>query len=943
MRRREALFPSLSVRLGSWLGVSVVLAICAVDLVGWLLGLPLLTSIISAWTPMRVVTALCMGTSASALVLVLRVSSSTGRSRVAQILGAVVGLIALLTLVSYVRLMSTGVPASWAEVPVLDLFLAPVRRMALVTAFLLLTTGVAVVLLAAGGRRSAGVAHALLLPAAVVSYLVPVSYLLGVQAIHEWFDVPVAMNTGIAFCALCFAMFCARVDTWLMSAFTGNQAGGAMTRRLLPALLPLPVLIGWLRLYGEHTGVFQSDVGVVFVAITYTVCLVTIVWLTARSLDRTDEMRKAAERELGMSQRRLATTLASIGDAVMAADRDGRIAFMNPVAEALTGWTSKEAFGRPLPEIFHIINEESRLPADDPVARVFREKRVVGLANHTILVRKDGTEVAIDDSGAPIRDEGGNVIGAVLVFRDISERRQTEEALRLSEEKFALAFANNPAAIALTRLDDGLFLEVNDTWAAMTGYRRDEAIGHSARQMNIWPSQEDAASFVKELLQNGSLRGHEQAFHKKSGEIYVAQLSAQILPIQGETLILSTLVDITDRKRAEEKIKQLNADLETRVVERTAEAERRAEQLRALATEVIRAEERERRRLAQVLHDGLQQLLVAAKMRVGLARTGAKGQEQIEKALNEVTDLLMQSIESSRSLTAELSPPALYDAGLPEALGWLARWMEEKHGLEVDVRTDGNTDTSSLESRVLLFQGARELLFNVAKHAGVERVSMALLRAGPNIRLEIVDSGQGFDPAERRPGAYSGGFGLFSLRERLEPLGGHMFVDSTPGVGTCVALEIPDATAIESPPAEAHQDGTRMPVRPAGSLVSETAIRVLLVDDHAIVRQGLAGMIAGENGIEVVGEAGDGLEAVAMARKLQPDTIIMDVNMPRMNGLEATQAITAEMPEIKVIGLSVHDCNDMETKMREAGAWAYMDKSGPGEDLIAAIRASREG
>ena len=102
---------------------------------------------------------------------------------------------------------------------------------------------------------------------------------------------------------------------------------------------------------------------------------------------------------------------------------------------------------------------------------------VVGLANHTILVKKDGTEVPIDDSGAPIRDADGNIMGVVLVFRDISNRRQMEEALGLSEEKFAKAFAINPAAVAMTRLEDGRIVEVNETWSAMFGYNRDEVVG----------------------------------------------------------------------------------------------------------------------------------------------------------------------------------------------------------------------------------------------------------------------------------------------------------------------------------------------------------------------------------------------------------------------------------------------------------------------------------
>ncbi len=265
--------------------------------------------------------------------------------------------------------------------------------------------------------------------------------------------------------------------------------------------------------------------------------------------------RKRAEEALRESEQRWAATLSSIGDAVIATDVSGRITFMNPVAEDLTGWTFGDASMKPVGQIFNIVNEQTRREVESPVTKVLREGMVVGLANHTILVKKDGTEVPIDDSGAPIRDNDGTTTGVVLVFRDITERKRAEEALRLSEEKFAVSFANNAAGIAITRLEDGLFLEVNDTWVALNGYSREEVIGRYARTMHIWPTTEASTRFVQALQEKGSLRGWEQEFLKKSGEVFVAQLSAQILTLRGEKVILSTLVDITDRKRAEEALR----------------------------------------------------------------------------------------------------------------------------------------------------------------------------------------------------------------------------------------------------------------------------------------------------------------------------------------------------------------------------------------------------
>ena len=266
---------------------------------------------------------------------------------------------------------------------------------------------------------------------------------------------------------------------------------------------------------------------------------------------RVEERTKA----LSESEQRWAATLASIGDAVIASDVAGNITFMNAVAEKLTGWTFLDAVMKPIDEVFNIVNEYTRQRADNPVVKVLKEGMVVGLANHTILVRKDGTEVPIDDSGAPIRDKDGNTTGVVLVFRDISKRKQMEEALGLSEEKFAKAFAINPAAIAMTRFEDGRIMEVNETWSAMFGYNPDEALGSSI-SASLWPTIEDRARCAKELQEKGTFLGREQALLRRSGESFTALASAQLMNVAGEQVVLSTWLDISDRKRAEEALRE---------------------------------------------------------------------------------------------------------------------------------------------------------------------------------------------------------------------------------------------------------------------------------------------------------------------------------------------------------------------------------------------------
>ena len=149
-----------------------------------------------------------------------------------------------------------------------------------------------------------------------------------------------------------------------------------------------------------------------------------------------------AQASLRASEQRWATTLASVGDAVIATDLIGRVMFMNGVAESLTGWTLIEASLKPIKEIFNIVNEQTRLQVEDPVSKVLEKGIIVGLANHTVLIKKDKTEVAIDDSGAPIKDKEGKTTGVVLIFRDITGRKKAEDALSLAQEKLQ-KYANN--------------------------------------------------------------------------------------------------------------------------------------------------------------------------------------------------------------------------------------------------------------------------------------------------------------------------------------------------------------------------------------------------------------------------------------------------------------------------------------------------------------------
>jgi PAS domain S-box-containing protein len=255
-------------------------------------------------------------------------------------------------------------------------------------------------------------------------------------------------------------------------------------------------------------------------------------------------LREAALRQ---SEQRWATTLASIGDAVIATDVEGRVTFMNAVAEGLTGWTLQEASQKPVTEVFNIINEHTRKAADNPAARVLQEGTLVGLANHTLLIRKDGKEVAIDDSGAPIKDDSGNTSGVILVFRDITKRKEADRALLEAHERAVWLGRfpeENPNPVFRVSAE-GIVLYCNPAAAKSPGWECD--IGQ--------PLQKELLPLVGQAVAEGKEVQQDVVLDRK---IYIVWIE----PFRDEGYVNVYARDITERKWAESEREKLLAEVQ---------------------------------------------------------------------------------------------------------------------------------------------------------------------------------------------------------------------------------------------------------------------------------------------------------------------------------------------------------------------------------------------
>ena len=330
-----------------------------------------------------------------------------------------------------------------------------------------------------------------------------------------------------------------------------------------------------------------------------------------------------------------------------------------------------------------------------------------------------------------------------------------------------------------------------------------------------------------------------------------------------------------------------------------------------MASDLTLAEQRAREELAQTLHDGLQQMLVVAAMNVEshIMREAQRGTPADE--LVQARNHLDEAIAAARSLSVELAPPVLQTSGLPIALGWLADWSRSKYGLEVKVSADPRANSDRRDVRTLLFGSVRELLFNVVKHAHVDRVTVDLA-LGPNdtLWITVTDEGLGFDPMEldERAKVNQVGWGLFSIRERLTLLGGRFDIESAPGRGARFRLIAPRDIAhrpvgATSPLSHA---AIALPTRHAARGASPYPLRILIADDHPALRKTFRELLQARPEFQVVGEATNGLEAIAQAHVLRPDVVLMDVSMPEMDGVEATRRIRAELPFIQILGFSIY-------------------------------------
>jgi PAS domain S-box-containing protein len=618
------------------------------------------------------------------------------------------------------------------------------------------------------------------------------------------------------------------------------------------------------------------------------------------------QARQQAEEALRKKSEWLRITLASIGDAVISTDSEGRVTFMNGLAEKLTGWPQAEVVGRPLSEVFNVVNERTRRPVENPALRALREGTIVGLANHTVLIARDGTERPIDESAAPVRDESAAILGAVLVFCDVTKREWADNSRTLLA---AIVEASDDAIISKTL--DGVVRSWNRGAERLFGYTADEAVGRPINLI-IPPERQDEERSILERLRRGERVEHFETVRvaKDGRRIDISLTVSPLFDEDGQVTGASKIArDITERKQSEMMLRA---------------ADRRKDEFLALLAHELRNP------LAPLRH-GLQVLRLAGGDAGIVTDVRTMMDRQLEHMVRLIDDLLdiarigQNKIELKR---ARVPLAAVINSAVETARPVIEA---ERHELNISLPSEPLFLDADITRLAQVFSN---LLSNSAKYTRPGgKIWLTVERESEDAIVAVRDNGIGI-PAdalqrvfemfcqidrsiERATGGL--GIGLALVKGLVEMHGGTVVADSDGlGRGSTFTVRLPTLATIPEPASAS----LALDVPP----IVGNGRRILVADDNrdsAVTLAKLLQLLSND-----VRTVHDGVEAVEQAEEFRPEVILMDVGMPGLNGYDATRRIR-EQPWGRtaiIIALTGWGQEGDRIQSREAGCDGHLVK-----------------
>src|SRR5579864_4971758 len=533
------------------------------------------------------------------------------------------------------------------------------------------------------------------------------------------------------------------------------------------------------------------------------------------------------------------------------------------------------------------------------------------------------------------KNENGRAKGSQKLTERIAELEETLRAIRMGEvdalmvsspegdQVFTLQGAEHPYRVLVETIDegaailaeDGMVLYSNQSFAKFFDVTLEKFIGAPLYSL-VFGRERD---FLKTLVAGAKFavtRGEIRVRHdnNKPRTIRLTLSPNRELGVNAICAVATELTEIVETNEA------------LRVTETS---------LRQLSARLLQLQDEERRRIARDLHDTTGQKLVVLSMTLDrLARFPELRKGEAQETLKEGREIAEKIAEEIRTLSYLLHPPLLDECGLQSAVRWYAEGFEKRSGIKLDVAISPDLVRLPIDAETALFRVVQESLTNVHRYSGSARAEIRISEISGEVRLEVVDYGKGLKAGTVRAALDASarlGVGIPGMRERLHQLGGRLNVDFG-ATGTTVAATLP----IKKATAESETTSRDKQV-PDGE-EEKSRRRILIADDHELMRRGLRGLIESQEGWAICGEAVEGGEAVRMTKELMPELVILDVNMPGMGGLAAANLIRQGNEATRILFFTVHDSEEVMREIVDSGAHGYVAKSRAGQDLVDAVR-----
>jgi hypothetical protein len=754
------------------------LLISLLVLIGWQFDLPALRSPFADKVNMNPVSATIMGLAAIAF-LFLRTpaemyTASVQLGRSLAIVIAAFGLWKLLSLFGIID--ETPDKLLFTEKVLTEMAAGRTSIIAPNAAFCFVLTGIALFLLPVGTLRSHRIIQAITLLINLVAFFSLVGYLYRVEVFNAILEyIPMSFLSATCFLLLSLACLLANPDKGVMGVITGAYAGSRVARFFIPATIIIPVILGWLRLYGDWKGVFTKEFGATILVMAVITFFLLLIWNAIGLLNKWDAEKESVYKALKRSEDEIiynASLLQNISDAIVSTDNDFRVVSWNKGAEEMYGWTAAEVIGREFRAIIKPIYEKHN--ADELRQAYLKSGYWKGEAKHHT---KNDTLIDVLVSSSIIRKDDKNT-GTVTVIRDITERIR-------AEQKFRDLLNAAPDATVIVNAG-GIIEMINKQVEEVFKYTREELLGKPVEILIPDMLRKGHTEHVKSYIKNPQARamgaGRELEAQKKDGVMFPVEISLSPLQTDEGLLITASIRDITERRLIEQKLRMFNEHLERQVQERT-------EQLRQLSAHQLEVREQEQLRISREIHDELGQQLTGLKMDVvWLSKKVPSDNDTIKAKFATLLELLDEMVKTVRRISTGLRPAALDDFGLLPAIEWHGAEFETRFNIPVQLSMPEQSPVIPAEKATAIFRVYQEALTNVARHSGATKVDVRIDCKEDKFVMTIADNGKGF---EAGVAGKKKTLGVLGMRERVINIGGQYEIAGSPGSGTTVSVVVP--------------------------------------------------------------------------------------------------------------------------------------------------------